>query len=601
MNNPNSGNSISFCPECGNKIPQGGSFCEHCGTPIEKQEVTNFCSECGARCNPEEVFCQKCGTPLKAHQQPQYAPQQPIQRAPRSSNRGLVAGIAVIVLLIGIIIAGWFSFGRDLLRENLGNSQAPIGDTTDVAEATGEEQANDDEVGAVQEEAQPKQYITLSISHVDVSEFPRIKCYVNITDENGVTLQTVDAEDFDFLEILGDGSKHKVTVKEMLKASESEGMSINLVMDRSGSMEDYGFMFAAQTAAHSLITEIQKNNKDFVSITAFENYVSVLNEFTQDYEALHRTIDDLSPGGGTALYDALYSALMKTNEREGAKCVIAFTDGLDNESSYTYEQVVELSKQTSIPIYIIGLGQDFSAVDLQQLATDTNGYYYGIEGGDTSALLAQIYRDIYQNQLEQFVFTCDSSSTAAEKDFRTIEVNCTETSSFEGSANREYVPKPEIVDQYLAEEGVHRYDIIVEDATWTEAQEECERRGGYLVRINTDEEYKAILKQIEAEVDGRKQFFIGAARNPSYEEYYWVYENGRLGTERINNNPKYDAYWLAGEPSYTDIGSGMMETRMVLLQPAGSNEWVWNDIPDNLIGARETISTKMGYICEYED
>lgn len=600
------------CQKCGNEIAPGTKFCEQCGTNVENQQAIIFCSNCGVQNKDGGAFCENCGQPLNkqvspnmGQQQTQYVAQQPIQQEPSNSNKGLLLGLGIVSLLIVMLAGGWFFFGREWLKnknkdDNTIASEA-VEDSTDEKAAS--DAATDSEGGAntpaVEEVA--RQQVNLSISHVDVSNFPEIKCYVHVEDQYGVTIKEVKAENFEIWETLSDGTRKKVTLEQVLEAGDSAGMSINLVMDRSGSMEDYGYIYDAQSAANSLVTEIKKNDRDFVSITAFEDYVSVLEDFTKNYDTLHSTINALSPGGGTAFYDALYSALLQTSEREGAKCIIAFTDGLDNKSRKTYNEVVELSKQTSIPIYIIGLGQDFSAVDLEKLATDTMGHYYAIQGGDVEVLLEQIYQDIYQNQLEQYVFTCMSESNQAEEAFRTIEIDCVATSEMEGSAQREYVPKPEIVNKFLAEEGVHRYDIIVEDATWTEAQAECERRGGYLVRINTDEEYKAILKQIEKEVDGRKQFFIGAARNPNYEEYYWVYEDGEFGTERINNNPKYDDYWLAGEPTYTDSGSGMMETRMVLLQPAGSDEWVWNDIPDNLIAARETISTKMGYICEYED
>ena len=565
------------CPKCRKELLTDAKFCEECGIKIEKKKEYMFCVECGVPSNVGETFCKNCGKPLQGEstttsENSNMNFQQPVYQGLHKTNKPLVLGI-MIVLLVGILlVAAWFLFEK----ENSGGTST--------------------EIGAV-----VREQVYMTIAHVDVSEFPKIKCYVNIVDSNGETIKEANANDFEIWEALADGTRKQVTLEEVIKSDDSAGMSINLVMDRSGSMSDYGLMEDAKAAAHSLVTEVQKNNKDYVSITAFEDHVSTLEDFTQDYASLHSTINSLSPGGGTAFYDALYSALLRTNERGGAKCIIAFTDGEDNESIYTYSEVVELSKQTSIPIYIIGLGEYYSSSGLEQLAIDTAGNYYGIQGGDVGVLLAEIYRDIYQNQLEQYVFLCKSETMTDGTNFRTIEMNCSAGSALEGDAQREYVPKPEIFDRFAEDEGVHRYEIIVEDATWSEAQAECERRGGYLVRINSDEEYQAILAQIRAEVDGRKQFFIGAARNPNYEEYYWVYENGELGTERINNNPKYDSYWLAGEPSYTDIGSGMMETRMVLLQPAGSNEWVWNDIPDNLIAARGTISTKMGYICEYED
>ena len=42
----------------------------------------------------------------------------------------------------------------------------------------------------------------------------------------------------------------------------------------------------------------------------------------------------------------------------------------------------------------------------------------------------------------------------------------------------------------------HRYELIVEDLTWTEAYEACEEKGGYLATLTSWEEFRRVQEQI---------------------------------------------------------------------------------------------------------
>ena len=57
---------------------------------------------------------------------------------------------------------------------------------------------------------------------------------------------------------------------------------------------------------------------------------------------LDSAVDALDTTGDTALYDALYWALQRTNLKSGSRVVIAFTDGEENDSAYSQSDV-ELS------------------------------------------------------------------------------------------------------------------------------------------------------------------------------------------------------------------------------------------------------------------
>ena len=143
------------------------------------------------------------------------------------------------------------------------------------------------------------------------------------------------------------------------------------------------------------------------------------------------------------------------------------------------------------------------------------------------------------------------------------------------------------------EGSVHTYEIIMADCSWADAYNDCLARGGYLVRINSQEEYEAVAAQIAAANQENGIFWIGGGRNDA-NTYRWQYEDGSVSIESLNG----EAYWLAGEPSLYDESTDTEETKMLMFQ--GSAGWVWNDVPDDVLSVAPFYAGRLGYICEYE-
>lgn len=152
------------------------------------------------------------------------------------------------------------------------------------------------------------------------------------------------------------------------------------------------------------------------------------------------------------------------------------------------------------------------------------------------------------------------------------------------------------------ETGIHTYELVVEDVTWTEAYQKCLEKGGYLVRINSEEEYQAILQQINAEDKRNIKFWLGGARTAeSPDDYRWVYEDGTLGDIILNEEEPYLSYWLSGEPSYFGEDKNMAEMFMNMFYVSKEDRWVWNDVTNDILAVVNYYSGTIGYICEYED
>ncbi len=199
--------------------------------------------------------------------------------------------------------------------------------------------------------------------------------------------------------------------------------------------------------------------------------------------------------------------------------------------------------------------------------------------------------------------TTEAAEAAAKPDEETI-LKETETETAqpqEPETETESLTEAETELPYdITEGGIHRYDYIVEDCTWSEAFEKAKMMGGYLAHINSQEEFDYITNEITALKYENIMFRIGGRRNMRDTEYYWVNERNRLYGELVNG-PEYwnHSLWMENEPSYQD--GEIEENCLDIFYFSGEERWVWNDIPDDILKVVPYYSGKIGYIVEYEN
>src|SRR5699024_6650756 len=80
---------------------------------------------------------------------------------------------------------------------------------------------------------------------------------------------------------------------------------------------------------------------------------------------------------------------------------------------------------------------------------------------------------------------------------------------------------------------VHIYEYYIDNCSWEEAYQKCRAQDGYLVRIESAEEFETICKEIRAKGMQDYMFFIGGRRDPGSSSYYWIDENNVTTGEPI--------------------------------------------------------------------
>jgi Ca-activated chloride channel homolog len=134
-------------------------------------------------------------------------------------------------------------------------------------------------------------------------------------------------------------------------SSEDVPLSVGIIFDASGSMSPYLAM--ARSAA---VTFLRMGNRtDEYFLVEFNDKPKITVDFTSDISKLQNKLLFIPAKGLTALYDALYVGM--DTVRQGShpkKALLVITDGEENHSRYSFNNVRDFVREQSVQIYAIG-------------------------------------------------------------------------------------------------------------------------------------------------------------------------------------------------------------------------------------------------------
>jgi Ca-activated chloride channel homolog len=172
-----------------------------------------------------------------------------------------------------------------------------------------------------------------------------------VTNSRGELVTTLDAPAFTVFE---NGKRQPIT----LFRRDDVPVSVGLLIDNSGSMR----AIRPRVEAAALAFARASNPDDELFVVNFADKVHVDVEMTSDIRLLEAGIARADSIGGTAILDAVDAAetYLQQHAKWDSRVLLVITDGNDNASVTTLDQIRRLAEQTNTVVDAIGL---LNAVD----------------------------------------------------------------------------------------------------------------------------------------------------------------------------------------------------------------------------------------------
>jgi len=185
--------------------------------------------------------------------------------------------------------------------------------------------------------------------------------------------------------------------------SNKNGRDIVLVLDSSGSMKQFGFdindIYKSKfDVVKEVVSDFISNRKnDRIGMITFGDVAFVSSPLTFEKKFLQKILKMQSvavAGQKTAINDAVTQAYkMLSKSKAKSKVIILLTDGIDNMSKVTNQELLSLIKGSDIKLYTIAIGtpRDYNGEYLQALANASGGEFFATTNAQG---LKQIYKQI---------------------------------------------------------------------------------------------------------------------------------------------------------------------------------------------------------------
>lgn len=277
--------------------------------------------------------------------------------------------------------------------------------------------ANASDPGTKDSTDNPDNKLPVFRTHTD-----EVNLIFTVTDKHGKFIRDLKEDQFKILD-------NNLPPKQIthFDAETDLPLRVGLLIDASNSIRDR-FQFEQQ-AAIEFLQQIIRPRSDRAFVLAFDEVWDLTQDFTGDLDQLTHGIQVIRPGGGTAMWDAVYFAcrdkLMKEKDSFPVRrAMILVSDGDDNQSRVLRQEALDMAQRAEVIIYTISTNLTSSSVDqgdknLKMLAEATGGRaFFPFKLQD----LADAFHDIQEELRSQYVIAYKPDQFFANGQYRPVQI-----------------------------------------------------------------------------------------------------------------------------------------------------------------------------------
>jgi Ca-activated chloride channel family protein len=205
-------------------------------------------------------------------------------------------------------------------------------------------------------------------------------------------------------------------------------LRVGVVIDASTSIRSR-FQFEQQSATEFLL-QVVKARSDRAFVMGFDVTPTVETDWTDNIDALEAGVNRLRPGGGTALFDAVYTAcrdklLSERGPEPVRKAMVLISDGDDNQSRVHPDEAIKMCQRAETIIYAISTNWTPSRGKgdqvLTQMSSETGGLTFFPPSVEE---MSNSFKSIEEELRSQYALTYTPADFKSNGAFRPIYLYC---------------------------------------------------------------------------------------------------------------------------------------------------------------------------------
>lgn len=254
--------------------------------------------------------------------------------------------------------------------------------------------------------------INLMLRDKDISNFQKVKLYLNILNNKGEAVQNLDSSKFSIKENVSN-KKVSPNVKKFMDSDES--ISLCFLIDASNSMIGAP-LNNIKEGLLKILPDLRPNDK--MGIAYFNDEFKKMTDFSSDKDILKNNIEALNTGGSSSqIYPSIKEAVdWLSKQNTSRKILIVLSDGEDN-SNMQIEEVFNIIKDKPISVFSIGTIAESNESkgflrNMENIANKSkDGFYYRIYSpNDMKNIIPAVYERVKNEYILTYYSYCPVST-----------------------------------------------------------------------------------------------------------------------------------------------------------------------------------------------